>query len=73
MTCGSADIPAAGNARSSAFLKDEIAAIIQAVFVFRKPSPMAMVSQEGNSNTPCFLLPPFQGEIKPPAMRVVVD
>ncbi len=32
-----------------------------------------MVSQEGNSNTPCFLLPPFQGEIKPPAMRVVVD
>jgi hypothetical protein len=34
---------------------------------------MAMVSQEGNSNTPCFLLPPFQGEIKPPAMRVVVD
>jgi hypothetical protein len=35
--------------------------------VFRKPSPMAMVPQEGNSNTPCFLLPPFQGEIKPPA------
>jgi hypothetical protein len=32
-----------------------------------------MVPQEGNSNTPCFLLPPFQGEIKPPAMRVVVD
>ncbi|MBN2105809.1 MAG: thioredoxin fold domain-containing protein [Deltaproteobacteria bacterium] len=22
---------------------------------------------------PCFLLPPFQGEIKPPAMRVVAD
>jgi hypothetical protein len=41
--------------------------------VFRKSSPMAMVPQEGNSNTPCFLLPPFQGEIKPPAMRVVVD
>jgi hypothetical protein len=34
---------------------------------------MAMVPQEGNSNTPCFLLPPFQGKIKPPAMRVVVD
>jgi len=34
---------------------------------------MAMVSQEGNSNTPCFLIPPFQGEIKPPALRVVVD
>jgi hypothetical protein len=29
--------------------------------------------EEGNSNTACFLLPPFQGEIKPPAMRVVVD
>jgi hypothetical protein len=41
--------------------------------VFRKPSPMGMVSQEGNSNTPCFLLPPFQGEIRLPAMRVVVD
>jgi len=34
---------------------------------------MAMVPQEGNSNTRCFLIPPFQGEIKPPAMRVVVD
>jgi hypothetical protein len=34
---------------------------------------MAMVPQEGNSNTPCFLLPPFQGEIKPPAVRVAFD
>jgi hypothetical protein len=33
---------------------------------------MAMVPEEGNSNTACFLLPPFQGEIKLPAMRVVV-
>jgi hypothetical protein len=29
--------------------------------------------EEGNFNTACFLLPPFQGEIKPPAMRMVVD
>jgi len=29
--------------------------------------------EEGNLNTACFLLPPFQGEIKPPAMRVFVD
>ncbi len=34
---------------------------------------MAMVPEEGNSNTECFLFPPFQGEIKPPAMRVFVD
>jgi hypothetical protein len=34
---------------------------------------MAMIPQEGNSNMPCFLLPPFQGEIKPTAMQVVVD
>jgi hypothetical protein len=34
---------------------------------------MAMLPEEGNSNTACFLFPPFQGEIKPPAMRVVVD
>lgn len=34
---------------------------------------MAMVPEEGNSNTACFLLLPFQGEIKPPAVRVVVD
>ena len=29
--------------------------------------------EEGNFNAACFLLPPFQGEIQPPAMRVVVD
>jgi len=34
---------------------------------------MAMVPQEGNSNTPCFLIPPFLGDIKPPAIREVVD
>jgi hypothetical protein len=34
---------------------------------------MAMVPEEGNSNTACFLFPPFQGNIKPPAMRVDVD
>jgi len=27
--------------------------------VFRKPSPMAMVSQEGNSKTPCLLTSSF--------------
>jgi hypothetical protein len=32
-----------------------------------------MVSQKGKSNTQCFLLPLFQGEIKAPAMRVNVD
>jgi len=32
-----------------------------------------MVPQEGNSNTPCFLIPAFQGAIKPPAMLAVVD
>jgi hypothetical protein len=31
-------------------------------------------SHEGRTfNTACFLLPPFQGEIKPSVMRVVVD
>jgi hypothetical protein len=73
MKFGSADVAPAGHARSSACVTDEIAAIRQADIVFRKPSPMAIVSQEGSSNTPCFLLPPFQGEIKPAAMRVVVD
>jgi len=32
-----------------------------------------LLFEEGNSNTACFLFPPLQGEIKPPAMRVVVD
>ena len=32
-----------------------------------------MLPKEGNSNTACFLFPSFQVEIKPPAMRVVVD
>jgi hypothetical protein len=29
--------------------------------VFKKPSPMAVVPEEGNSNTACCLFPPFQG------------
>jgi len=37
------------------------------LIVFRNQSPMAMDPQEGNSNTPCFLIPPFQGEINLPA------
>jgi len=42
-------------------------------YCLQEPSPVAMVPEEGNLNTACFLFPPFQGEIKPPAMRVVVD
>jgi hypothetical protein len=32
-----------------------------------------LVPEENKSNTACFLFPPFQGEIKPPAVQVVVD
>jgi hypothetical protein len=34
---------------------------------------MAMIPQAGNSNTPFFLHPPYQGGCKLPAMRLVVD
>jgi hypothetical protein len=56
--------------------------LIAGFFIFMMPAVYCLhenhrlwrwVPEEGNFNTACFLLPPFQGEIKPPAMRVVVD